>query len=80
MVNELSNQMADAVAGAAPSVVQVQGRRRPVSGLVYAEDIVLPPILAYNGAIAVFDGPGLGVEPVEERILVRTLRSFVVKT
>jgi o-succinylbenzoate synthase len=45
----------------------------------YAEDIVLPPILAYNGAIAVFDGPGLGVEPVEERILARTLRSFVVK-
>jgi S1-C subfamily serine protease len=41
MVNELSNQMADAVAAAAPSVVQVQGRRRPVSGLVYAEDIVL---------------------------------------
>ena len=45
----------------------------------YAEDIVLPPILAYNGAIAVFDGPGLGVEPVEERILARTLRTFVAK-
>src|SRR5712691_11551042 len=41
MINELSNQMADAVAAAAPSVVQVQGRRRPVSGLVFADGIVL---------------------------------------
>jgi S1-C subfamily serine protease len=37
----LSNQLADVVAGAAPSVVQVQGRRRPASGVVYAEDVVL---------------------------------------
>jgi S1-C subfamily serine protease len=41
MLNEFSNQMADAVAAVAPSVVQVQGRRRPVSGLVYGEGIVL---------------------------------------
>ena len=41
MVHELSNQMADAVAAAAPSVVQVQGRRRPVSGLVFADGVVL---------------------------------------
>jgi S1-C subfamily serine protease len=44
MTTELSlfsNQLADIVAAAAPSVVQVQGRRRPASGLVYAEDIVL---------------------------------------
>ena len=39
----------------------------------YAEDIVEPPILAHDGAIAVFDGPGLGVEPVEDRIEPRTL-------
>ena len=45
----------------------------------YAEDIVDPPILAYNGAIAVFDGPGLGVEPIEERIRARTLRTFVAQ-
>ena len=38
----------------------------------YAEDIVEPPILAHQGAIAVFDEPGLGVEPVEERIRART--------
>src|SRR5438105_7628923 len=36
-----SNQLADAVATAAPSVVQVQGRRRPASGLVYAKDVVV---------------------------------------
>ena len=37
----ISNQMADAVASAAASVVQVQGRRRPASGLVYADNVVL---------------------------------------
>jgi len=36
-----SNQMADAVQAAAPPVVQVQGRRRPASGLVYATDVVV---------------------------------------
>jgi serine protease DegQ len=36
-----SNHLADIVAAAAPSVVQVQGRRRPASGLVYADDVVL---------------------------------------
>jgi S1-C subfamily serine protease len=36
-----SNQIADLVEAAAPSVVQVHGRRRPASGLVYAEDVVL---------------------------------------
>jgi S1-C subfamily serine protease len=45
MANELlsnfSNQLADAVDAATPAVVQVQGRRRPVSGLVYAENVVL---------------------------------------
>jgi len=41
MLNELSNQMADAVAAVAPSVVQVQGRRRPTSGLVYGDGVVL---------------------------------------
>jgi serine protease DegQ len=41
LLSTLSNQLADVVAGAAPSVVQVQGRRRPASGLVYAADVVL---------------------------------------
>jgi S1-C subfamily serine protease len=37
----LSEQMAEAVDAIAPSVVQVHGRRRPVSGVAYARDIVL---------------------------------------
>jgi S1-C subfamily serine protease len=38
---ELSNSMADAVEQAAPSVVQVRGRRRPGSGIVYQPEIVV---------------------------------------
>jgi S1-C subfamily serine protease len=41
VLDSLSNQMADAVASASASVVQVQGRRRPASGLVYAANVVL---------------------------------------
>jgi S1-C subfamily serine protease len=37
----LSNDLADAVAAAAPSVVQVHGRRRPASGVVYQQDVVV---------------------------------------
>jgi S1-C subfamily serine protease len=48
MTNDLlttfSNQLADAVSAATPSVVQVQGRRRPASGLVYADDVVLTTV------------------------------------
>ena len=36
-----SNQLADTVEAVAPSVVQVQGRRRPASGLVYSDGVVL---------------------------------------
>src|SRR5881397_3710020 len=50
MTNELlstfSNQLADAVTAASPSVVQVQGRRRPASGLVYADNVVLTTVRA----------------------------------
>jgi S1-C subfamily serine protease len=41
MLTQLSNQLADAAAAAGSSVVQVHGRRRPASGLVYADDVVL---------------------------------------
>jgi len=41
LLTSFSNQLADAVAAAAPSVVQVQGRRRPASGLVYGDGVVL---------------------------------------
>lgn len=41
LLTSLSNAFADAVAAASPSVVQVQGRRRPASGLVYGADVVV---------------------------------------
>jgi S1-C subfamily serine protease len=41
MLTQFSYQIADAIASAAPSVVQVSGGRRPVSGLAYAADVVL---------------------------------------
>jgi S1-C subfamily serine protease len=46
MLNQFSNQMADAVAAAAPSVVQVQGHHRPASGLIYADDVILTTVRA----------------------------------
>ncbi len=46
MLTELSNEMADAVAAAAPSVVQVRGHRRPASGLVYADAVVVTTMRA----------------------------------
>ncbi len=41
-----SNQLADAVAAAAPSVVQVHGRRRPASGVAYSADIIVSTMRA----------------------------------
>jgi len=41
LLTTFSNTLADAVAAAAPAVVQVQGRRRPVSGLVYADNTIV---------------------------------------
>jgi S1-C subfamily serine protease len=49
MLTDISNQMADAAAAAARSVVQVQGRRRPASGVVYAPGIVVTTIRALGG-------------------------------
>jgi S1-C subfamily serine protease len=46
LLTELSTQFADAVATAAPAVVQVQGRRRPASGLVFADDVVITTMRA----------------------------------
>ena len=46
LLSQFSNQLADAVAVAAPSVVQVQGRRRPASGLVYAENVIVTTVRA----------------------------------
>ena len=45
----------------------------------YAEDLVAPPILARPGRDRRFPtAPGLGVEPIEERIRARTLREFLL--
>jgi S1-C subfamily serine protease len=44
-----SDQMAQAIEAIAPAVVQVHGRRRPVSGIVYADDIVLTSARALGG-------------------------------
>jgi S1-C subfamily serine protease len=41
MLTSFSSQLADVVAAAAPAVVQVHGRRRPASGLVYADNVVV---------------------------------------
>src|SRR3954463_6088699 len=41
----------------------------------YREDLVEPAILAYGGAVAVPRSPGIGREPVLERIERHTLRS-----
>jgi S1-C subfamily serine protease len=47
MLTEFSNQLADVAAAAAPSVVQVQGRRwRTASGVVYASGVVVTTIKA----------------------------------
>ena len=46
LLSSFSDQLADAVAAAASSVVQVQGRGRPASGLVYADNVVLTTVRA----------------------------------
>src|SRR6187397_1436507 len=40
-LTDLSNQLADAVASAARSVVQIHGRRQPASGVVHSTDIIV---------------------------------------
>jgi len=54
MVNEnalvtLSNGLADLAESAGRSVVQVSGRRRPGTGLVYASDVVVTTVRAVGG-------------------------------
>jgi S1-C subfamily serine protease len=51
-LSRISDQMADAVAAIASSVVQVQGHRRPASGVVCAPDVVLTTM----GAVGREDG------------------------
>src|SRR4029077_9563110 len=46
LLTSFSDQLADAVSAAAPSRVQVQGGRRPASGLVYGDNVVLTTVRA----------------------------------
>lgn len=46
MLTQFSNQLADVVGVAAPSIVQVQGRRRPGTGLVFGDEAVLTTMRA----------------------------------
>lgn len=41
LLTQLSNEVADLVASAAPSVVQVHGHKRPGTGIVYSDNVVL---------------------------------------
>ncbi len=60
----LSKELADAVEAAAPSVVQVQGRRRAVSGVVFAPDAVVTTARAMgrDGSARVRTGDGRTID------------------
>jgi S1-C subfamily serine protease len=74
LLTTFSNQLADAVAAAAPAVVQVQGRRRPASGLVYADAVVL------TTARALGRGDGLHVRRDDGRTLDAELAGWDATT
>jgi S1-C subfamily serine protease len=67
VLSTFSGSLADAVAAAARSVVQVRGRRRPASGVVFAENAVLTTGRALgrdNGVqVRTADGRTLDAEP-----------------
>jgi S1-C subfamily serine protease len=80
MLTQFSTQLADAVAAAAPSVVQVSGGRRPVSGLVYAADVVLTtmrgvgqhehvPVRRHDGGV--LQGDLAGADPTTQLAVLR---------
>src|ERR1700752_5268593 len=60
----LSEQIASLVDRTAPSVVQVHGRRRPVSGVAYAKDIVITNAraLGRSDAVKIVAGDGRSVD------------------
>ncbi|MDR3619494.1 MAG: o-succinylbenzoate synthase [Paludisphaera borealis] len=45
----------------------------------YHEDVVEPAVLAHDGAIPMFEGPGIGVEPIEDRIRRHTRRAATLR-
>jgi S1-C subfamily serine protease len=62
ILSDLSNLLAAAVERAAPAVVQVQGHRRPVAGVVFASDLVAVPARAVDEAVVVRLHDGSTVE------------------
>lgn len=45
----------------------------------YLQDLVDPPVLAHDGYVPVPTGPGLGHEPIEERIVSNTRREVTLE-
>jgi S1-C subfamily serine protease len=60
----VSNQLADIVTSVSNSVVQVQGRRRPASGVVYADGVVVTTasVLGRGDSFAVRQGDGASLQ------------------
>jgi serine protease DegQ len=80
MLTEYSNQIADLIEAAAPSVVQVQGQARPASGVVYAADVVLTTPRAIGRAEhaqvrradgQVLDADIIGVDPATRVVVLK---------
>ena len=80
MLTEFSNQLADVVDGASPSIVQVQGSRRPASGVIFAPGLVLttartvgraerPRVRAHDGTV--LEGEIGGWDPTTRLAVVR---------
>ncbi|MCC7033856.1 MAG: serine protease [Acidobacteria bacterium] len=65
ILSSLSSRVADAAEQAAASVVQVAARRRPVAGMVFAEELLLTPARHIDDeAVVVRRGDGQTVEGV----------------
>ena len=60
----LSNEISSAVEQAAPSIVQVHGRRRVAAGLVVADNIILTPATVDDEKVSVRSGNGQALEGV----------------
>jgi S1-C subfamily serine protease len=58
----LSTDISAAVEKAAPSVVQVHGRRRVAAGIVIPNNLILTPAIADEDTVAVYTGGGHTVE------------------
>lgn len=64
LFESLSDQVVAAVEKAAPSVVQVQGHRRPAAGVVFADHHILTPAATDDDRVAVHAGDGHALEGV----------------